>query len=68
MLKPITTFIPFYETAQHAWNRLPKEKLATVAKVVVVAAVLLVLYKAFRYIQLSQERVQKKKKLSLESL
>ncbi len=60
MLKPIMSY---YETivspaVQHAWDRLPKEKLATAAKVVVAAAVLLGLFKMYRSIRSLQNRIQ----------
>ncbi len=60
MLKPIMSY---YETVvspavQHAWDRLPKEKLTTGAKVVVAAAVLLGLFSMYRSIRSLQERVQ----------
>jgi len=53
----------YYETVvspavQHAWDRLPKEKIVTAMKVVVTAAVLLGLYKMYRSIRSLQDRVQ----------
>jgi hypothetical protein len=53
----------YYETVvspavQHAWDRLPKEKLATAAKVIGAAAVLLGLYNMYRSIRSLQDRVQ----------